>query len=87
MRVTLIAAFETTANLIANTLQMVLTDGRFRAHLSGGQMTVPDALEQVLWYQPPINTVLRRCATGDTTLRDQQIKAGDMLLLSLAAAT
>ena len=85
VRVTLIAAFETTANLIANTLQMVLTDGRFRAHLSGGQMTVPDALEQVLWDQPPINTVLGRWATGDTTLGDQQIKAGDMLLLGLAA--
>ena len=27
----LIAAYETTANLIANTLRMVLTDPRFRA--------------------------------------------------------
>ncbi|MDI5966258.1 cytochrome P450 [Streptomyces sp. SL13] len=85
VRVVLIAAVETTANLIANTVQMVLTDHRFRAHLSGGQMTVPDALEQVLWDRPPINTVLGRWATGDTTLGDQRIQAGDMLLLGLAA--
>jgi cytochrome P450 len=85
VRVILIAAVQTTANLIANTLQMVLTDQRFRANLSGGQMTLPDALEQVLWDRPPINTVLGRWATGDTVLGGQRIRAGDMLLLSLAA--
>ncbi|WP_351227651.1 cytochrome P450 [Streptomyces sp. NPDC002133] len=85
VRVVLIAAFETTANLIANTVRMVLTDRRFRASLSGGHMTLPDALEQVLWDQPPINTVLGRWATGDTVLGGQQIKSGDMLLLGLAA--
>ncbi|MFG1810102.1 cytochrome P450 [Streptomyces sp. NPDC049040] len=85
VRVILIAAVQTTANLIANTLEMVLTDRRFRANLSGGHMTLPDALEQVLWDQPPINTVLGRWATGDTVLGGQQIKAGDMLLLGLAA--
>lgn len=52
LRLVLIAAFETTANLIANTLRMVLTDRRFRANLSGGHMTLPDALEQVLWDEP-----------------------------------
>ncbi|MEU9033446.1 cytochrome P450 [Streptomyces sp. NPDC048352] len=85
LRVVLIAAYETTANLIANTLRTVLTDPRFRASLSGGQMTLPDALEQVLWDDPPINTVIGRWATGDTELAGQQIKAGDMLLLGLAA--
>ncbi|MEU9147367.1 cytochrome P450 [Streptomyces sp. NPDC048349] len=85
LRLVLIAAFETTANLIANTLRVVLTDGRFRANLSGGHMTLPDALEQVLWDEPPLTTILGRWATGDTELGGQQIKAGDMLLLGLAA--
>ncbi|MFI5619781.1 cytochrome P450 [Streptomyces sp. NPDC051567] len=85
LRVVLIAAYETTANLIANTLRTVLTDRRFRANLSGGHMTLPDALEQVLWDDPPINTILGRWATGDTRLGGQQIRAGDMLLLGLAA--
>ncbi|MGI5398890.1 cytochrome P450 [Streptomyces sp. CA-135486] len=85
LRLVLIAAFTTTANLIANTLRMVLTDRRFRASLSGGHMTLPDALEQVLWDEPPLATVLGRWATGDTVLGGRQIKAGDMLLLGLAA--
>ncbi|GGZ95414.1 cytochrome P450 [Streptomyces subrutilus] len=85
LRVVLIAAYETTANLIANTLRTVLTDQRFRASLSGGHMTLPDALEQVLWDDPPINTIIGRWATGDTLLGGRQIKAGDMLLLGLAA--
>ncbi|MEU8774181.1 cytochrome P450 [Streptomyces sp. NPDC048606] len=85
LRVVLIAAYETTANLIANTLRTVLTDKRFRASLSGGHMTLPDAIEQVLWDDPPINTVIGRWATGDTVLGGREIKAGDMMLLGLAA--
>ncbi|MFE9258074.1 cytochrome P450 [Streptomyces sp. NPDC006879] len=85
LRVVLIAAYETTANLVANTLRIVLTDERFRASLSGGHMTLPDALEQVLWDEPPINTIIGRWATGDTVLGGKHIKSGDMLLLGLAA--
>ncbi|MER8095706.1 cytochrome P450 [Streptomyces goshikiensis] len=85
LRLVLIAAFETTANLIANTLRMVLTDSRFRANLSGGHMTLPDALEQVLWDEPPLMTVLGRWATGDTEIAGVRIEAGDMLLLGLGA--
>ncbi len=85
LRLVLIAAFETTANLIANTLRLVLTDRRFRANLSGGHMTLPDALEQVLWDEPPLTTILGRWATGDTEVGGHHIKAGDMLLLGLAA--
>ncbi|MFK0252661.1 cytochrome P450 [Streptomyces sp. NPDC090445] len=84
LRLVLIAAFESTANLIANTLRVVLTDRRFRASLSGGHMTLPDALEQVLWDDPPFLTILGRWATGDTELGGTPIKAGDMLLLGLA---
>ncbi|WP_043173367.1 cytochrome P450 [Streptomyces sp. NRRL B-24484] len=85
LRVVLLAANETTVNLIADGLKMVLTDRRFRAHLSGGQMTLPDALDQVLWDSPPMLLVAGRWATGDTELGGQRIKAGDMLLLGLAA--
>ncbi|WP_234380672.1 cytochrome P450 [Streptomyces sp. CMB-StM0423] len=85
LRLVLIAAYSTTANLIANTLRMVLTDSRFRGNLAGGHMTLPDALEQVLWDEPPFTAVYGRYATGDTELAGQQIKAGDLLILSLAA--
>ncbi|MEU3353206.1 cytochrome P450 [Streptomyces sp. NPDC037389] len=85
LRLVLIAAFETTANLIANTLKMVLTDVRFRASLAGGHMTLPDAVEQVLWDEPPFVTVLGRWAAQDTELAGKQIREGDALVLGLAA--
>lgn len=59
LRVVLLAANETTVNLIADTLKLVLTDRRFRAHLSGGHMTLPDALDQVLWDTAPMSVVMR----------------------------
>ncbi|MFD3656454.1 cytochrome P450 [Streptomyces sp. NPDC058620] len=86
LRLILIAAYESTANLIANVLRMVLTDPRFRARLSGGHMTVPEAVEQTLWDEPPFTAVFGRWAVGDTELGGQQIKAGDALLVGIAAA-
>ena len=86
LRLVLMTAYESTANLIANTLRVVLTDQRFRASLAGGRMTLPDALEQVLWDDPPMSTILGRWATGDTELGGQQIRTGDMLLLGPAPA-
>ncbi|MEU7281071.1 cytochrome P450 [Streptomyces sp. NPDC045431] len=85
LRLVLVAANETTVNLIANTLHLVLTDRRFRASLAGGHMTLPDALEQVLWDAPPLSAIPGRWATGDTLLGGQRISAGDMLLLGVAA--
>ncbi|WP_328666112.1 cytochrome P450 [Streptomyces sp. NBC_00322] len=85
LRHSLVAATEPTINLIANALRMVLTDRRFRGNLSGGQMTLPDALEKVHWDDPALPVVPTRWATGDTVLGGQQIKAGDMVMLGLAA--
>ncbi|MFF6984010.1 cytochrome P450 [Streptomyces sp. NPDC008343] len=85
LRLVLIAANETTVNLIANTLRLVLTDHRFRAHLAGGHMTLPDAVEQVLWDEPPLSAIPGRWATGDTVLGGRQIRRGDLLMLGLEA--
>ncbi|MFJ8648639.1 cytochrome P450 [Streptomyces sp. NPDC093546] len=85
LRLVLVAANETTVNLIANTLRLVLVDRRFRANLAGGHMTLPNALEQVLWDDPPLSAIPGRWATGDTVLGGKQIKAGDLIMLGLAA--
>ncbi|WP_367324383.1 cytochrome P450 [Streptomyces sp. HUAS ZL42] len=84
LRVVLIAAYESTANLIANVLRVVLTDPRFRAQLNGGQMTVPEAVEQSLWDEPPISAVLGYFAKQDTELGGQRIRQGDGLLFGAA---
>jgi cytochrome P450 len=86
LRLVLIAAYETTANLIANVLRMVLTDPRFRAQLSGGHMTLPEAVEQTLWDEPPFTNILGRWAAGDSELGGQKIKAGDALIVGIAPA-
>ncbi|MEU9015330.1 cytochrome P450 [Streptomyces sp. NPDC048479] len=85
LRHAIVAAHENTTNLIGNTLRVVLTDRRFRSNLSGGSMTLPDALEQVMWDAPPLAVVPNRWATGDTLLGGQQIRKGDMVMLGLAA--
>ncbi|MGW0661590.1 cytochrome P450 [Streptodolium elevatio] len=85
LRMILVAANENTTICIGNTLRMVLTDHRFRASLAGARMTLPDAVEQVLWDEPSTMVCPGRWAVGDTELGDRQIKAGDMILLGLAA--
>ncbi|MFF9202325.1 cytochrome P450 [Streptomyces sp. NPDC014986] len=82
LRLVLIAAYETTANLLANVLRQVLIDPRFRAQLNGGQMTVPEAVEQLLWDEPPFSTTLGYFAKQDTELGGQRIRKGDGLLFA-----
>ncbi|WP_395294904.1 cytochrome P450 [Kitasatospora hibisci] len=84
--VMMVAGNETSINWIGNTLRLLLTDRRFRATLTGGRLTVTDALEEVLWRDPPTQNFPGRWATGDTVLGGQYISAGDMLVLGLAAA-
>ncbi|WEO98440.1 cytochrome P450 [Streptomyces sp. FXJ1.172] len=84
LRLVLFAAYEATANLLANALRMVLTEPGFRAQLSGGQMTVPEAIEQSLWDEPPFSTVLGYFAKQDTELGGQRIRKGDGLLFAPA---
>ncbi|MEU6659305.1 cytochrome P450 [Streptomyces sp. NPDC046821] len=84
LRLVLIAAYEATANLIANVLRVVLTDPRFRARLNGGQMTVPEAVEQSLWDEPPFSAMVGYYAKEDTELGGQYIRRGDGLIFGIA---
>ncbi|UUU35123.1 cytochrome P450 [Streptomyces sp. CA-210063] len=84
LRVVLLASYEATANLLANVLRMVLTEPGFRAQLNGGQMTVPEAVEQSLWDEPPFSTVFAYFAKQETELGGQRIRKGDGLLLGMA---
>ncbi|MFD6415447.1 cytochrome P450 [Streptomyces sp. NPDC060194] len=86
LRLVLIAAYETTANLMANVILMVLTDPRFRAQLSGTSMTVVAAVEQTLWDRPPFTTMFGRWAAADAELGGKRIARGDALVLGIAAA-
>jgi cytochrome P450 len=84
--VVLLQAHQQTTNWIGNTIGLMLTDERFAITLSGGRASVGDALTEVLWHDTPTQNYLGRVATRDTRLGGQRIRAGELLVLGLAAA-
>ncbi|WP_378731578.1 cytochrome P450 [Nocardia brasiliensis] len=75
-----------TADWIGNSVRLMLTDDRFAAALGGGRRSVGEAMNEVLWEDTPTQILAGRWAARDTRLGDKVIRAGDMLLLGLAAA-
>ncbi|MYW68001.1 cytochrome P450 [Streptomyces sp. SID8379] len=86
LMVMMAAGHQPTADWIGNSLRLMLTDDRFAASLFGGRHSVAEAMNEVLWEDTPTQNVAGRWATRDTRLGDRHIRAGDMLLLGLAAA-
>ncbi|WP_020124390.1 cytochrome P450 [Streptomyces canus] len=80
------AAQQPTANWIGNTLRLLLTDERFALNVSGGRVSVGDALNEVLWLDTPTQNFIGRWAVRDTQLGGRLIREGDCLVLGLAAA-
>ncbi|MEU6390964.1 cytochrome P450 [Streptomyces sp. NPDC046939] len=80
------AAQQPTANWICNTLRLLLTDERFALNVSGGRLSVGEALNEVLWLDTPTQNFIGRWAVRDTQLGGRRIRAGDCLVLGLAAA-
>ncbi|MFI1017718.1 cytochrome P450 [Streptomyces sp. NPDC020965] len=80
------AAQQPTANWICNTLRLLLTDDRFALNVSGGRLSVGQALNEVLWLDTPTQNFIGRWAVRDTQLGGRQIRAGDCVVLGLAAA-
>jgi cytochrome P450 len=75
-----------TSNWICNALRLLLTDDRFALNVSGGRLSVGQALNEVLWLETPTQNFIGRWAVRDTQLGGRQIREGDCLVLGLAAA-
>ncbi|MEU7279063.1 cytochrome P450 [Streptomyces sp. NPDC045431] len=86
LMVMMAAGHQPTADWIGNSLRLMLTDDRFAASLSGGRHSVAEAMNEVLWADTPTQNVAGRWASRDTRLGGRDIKAGDLVLLGLAAA-
>ncbi|WP_320782117.1 cytochrome P450 [Streptomyces sp. CRN 30] len=80
------AAQQPTANWICNTLRLLLTDERFAVNVSGGRLSVGEALNEVLWLDTPTQNFIGRWAVRDTQLGGRLIRAGDCVVLGIAAA-
>ncbi|WDF43346.1 cytochrome P450 [Streptomyces sp. T12] len=80
------AGTEPQQNLIANGLRLLLSDDRFAGSLSGGSMPVEDALDEVLWTDPPIANYAVHYPIHDVVYEGVLLRAGHPLMVSLAAA-
>ncbi|MGP4113898.1 cytochrome P450 [Streptomyces sp. 4N509B] len=81
-----IAGHQPTADWIGNSLRLILTEERFAASLSGGQQSIGQAMNEVLWADTPTQILAGRWAARDAQLGGRHVRAGDMLLLGLAGA-
>ena len=79
------AGNETTTCLLANGLGLLLGAPDQMAALRADPALIPNAVEEFLRLQGPVQFV-GRIATQDATLGERQIKEGDMVLPVLAAA-
>ncbi|UUU28253.1 cytochrome P450 [Streptomyces sp. DSM 40750] len=80
------AGTEPQQNLIANGLRLLLSDDRFAGDLSGGSLPVEDALDEVLWTDPPMANYAVHYPKRDVMYEGALLKAGDPVVVSLAAA-
>jgi cytochrome P450 len=78
-RLLLIAGFETTANLIANTLQLLLAHPTAMTQLAAEPELLPQAIEEALRFNTPFQFFARR-ATRDVVLGGQLIQAGQQVM-------
>lgn len=78
--------YEASITWIAQTLRLMLTDTRFAGRLRGGRLGIDDALDEVLWRDPPMSNLPARYALVDCELGGAHIQRGDALVMGFAAA-
>ncbi len=83
---TMSAGHEPTTNLIGNSLLRILTDDRYAGSLFGGAMTAHQAIDEVLWQEPPLANLSAHYPRYDLTFHGRRISAGQLVLVSYAAA-
>lgn len=84
--VVMAAAQQPTGNWIGNALRLMLVDDQFSMTLQGGRSSVDQALVQVLWEDTPTQNFIGRWAVHACRLGGRDIRAGDLLVMGLAAA-
>jgi cytochrome P450 len=80
------AGAEATVTWIAQALRLMLTHPRYRGQRGGFRPGVDDALDEVLWRDPPMGNMPARYVLHDTELAGQPLRRGDAVILGLMAA-
>ncbi|PSL55939.1 cytochrome P450 [Saccharothrix carnea] len=80
------AGTEPEQNLIANGIRLLLADDRFAGNLSGGSLPVEEALDEVLWTDPPMANYSASYPVEDTDFAGVRLPAAEPVVISFAAA-
>lgn len=80
------AGTEPQRNLIANGLRLILSDDRYSGGQFGGALLVEDAIDDVLWNSPPMANYAPHYPVHDVELNGVRVNAGELVLISFAAA-
>ncbi|MFG2874167.1 cytochrome P450 [Streptomyces sp. NPDC048337] len=78
----LVAGNEPLRNLIGNTLHRLLTHDEY-AHKGG---LIDEAIDDTLWENPPMQNLAPHYPAADMDFAGQKLRAGDLVLVSFAAA-
>ncbi|MBO7936252.1 cytochrome P450 [Streptomyces sp. S9] len=78
----MVAGNEPLRNLIGNTLHRLLTHDAY-AHQGG---LIDEALDDTLWENPPMQNLAAHYPAADMEFAGQKLQAGDLVLVSFAAA-
>lgn len=79
------AVIELQQNLIANTLLLILTDARFGGSVLGGSLSTRDALDEVLFDNPPMANFLITYPRQPILIDDVWLPAHQPVVISIAA--
>lgn len=82
----IIAGHETTVTLIGNATVALLTHPEAMAYLKTHPEDMPQAVEEFLRYESPVQRALARWAVADVELGGKQIRRGDMVVPVLGSA-
>jgi len=80
----LVAGHETTTRLIGNGLYALLEAPDQFEHLKAHPELIPNAVEEMLRYEPPV-IATQRFALEDMEFHGKQLKRGDAVIVSIAA--
>jgi cytochrome P450 len=82
----LAAGYETTVNLIANGLLILLSEPARLARLIAEPWLLPNVIEEFLRFESPVKASTPRYATEDVRVGDTLISAGEAVLVHFSAA-
>lgn len=80
------AGHDPTTNLIGNALLHMLSGTGHTGSLHGGATTAHEAIDEVLWRDPPMANLGAHYPRHDTEFHGVPLRAGQLLLVSFAAA-